>query len=820
MCSHTGRSFPDTIPDHVPVVILGGGTVGQSMSLMLARYNIDTLLVEQTIPRAKKLQRNQTAEKEEEKTTGTGKGPGATQMARSDDPGVTTPPPPPHPRAHVLHTRSMEILRELGLEETVHKRAPPQTQWRHFRYVESMLGEELASVDFYRGPTARWLRAASPATLSHLSQPILDEIMGDVSTPSERFPGTVHKLFGYRGNGFALEGSGDSQRVHVHLDTSPNSSNAKATAAKKTDADAETASNTKEKVVTCEYMVAADGANSLTRERLGIEMEGQTALQHFVSVHFTCEDLFPRLRELRRPGMLHFVFNRHVIGVLVAHDLEKGRWVAQFPFYPPHQSPEEVTDIGLCERLVRDCIGSPDAETMRINMHSADAWCMNALVADRFSDSESRVFLVGDSAHQFPPSGGFGLNAGIQDAHNLAWKLASVIHGESGRGILRSYTPERKQVSQALRDLSVDNFHRGLLVPEALGMPPGIPEMISKGLRTSPAALMPEVARKKMLETALGIGRTLNPVLSPPALLLFKSDTLARLRKILGKFESLPLLFPKHDLGLEYTEYGSLRMGEVEVLRPRIVEGVEQYQPRIAPGARFPHIWLSMESPNTSTPAPNERAGSFSPISSLDVISRLSVDHTSAKGKPRWVLLLDATGEEREESGDNPSANGCQHVFETAALFSANLALVAVRPEIDARAPESAAAVTAVGAPLKIFSRLATWLGGVRGGGGGTRGGKASQTLEVWDAEGNWRALVRRAMAASASDDSRNATDNGEDHYAKESDEQKSDETEHTGPFCALVRPDGVVAWCGASGGGSKDPLLRAVENLVRNPGK
>lgn len=69
-----------------------------------------------------------------------------------------------------------------------------------------------------------------------------------------------------------------------------------------------------------------------------------------------------------------------------------------------------------------------------------------------------RAFLVGDSAHRFAPTAGFGMNTGIQDAHNLAWKLAAVLNGWAGEGLLDTYEQERAPVARSNGDLSTANF--------------------------------------------------------------------------------------------------------------------------------------------------------------------------------------------------------------------------------------------------------------------------------------------------------------------------------------------------------------------------
>ena len=83
---------------------------------------------------------------------------------------------------------------------------------------------------------------------------------------------------------------------------------------------------------------------------------------------------------------------------------------------------------------------------LEIEILSIGSWTMNATVADKYS--ERRCFLVGDSAHQLPPTGGFGANTGIQDAHNLAWKLSLVLKGSASESLLDTYEQERKPVAE------------------------------------------------------------------------------------------------------------------------------------------------------------------------------------------------------------------------------------------------------------------------------------------------------------------------------------------------------------------------------------
>ena len=96
------------------------------------------------------------------------------------------------------------------------------------------------------------------------------------------------------------------------------------------------------------------------------------------------------------------------------------------PIFPPLQQASDYTPEESA-RLVRASLGITDPD-FPIEVHSARSWAMSAEVAERYSNG--RVILAGDAAHRFPPAGGFGMNTGIQDAHNLAWKLAAVLQGD------------------------------------------------------------------------------------------------------------------------------------------------------------------------------------------------------------------------------------------------------------------------------------------------------------------------------------------------------------------------------------------------------
>jgi putative polyketide hydroxylase len=102
--------------------------------------------------------------------------------------------------------------------------------------------------------------------------------------------------------------------------------------------------------------------------------------------------------------------------------------------------------------LIRQAVGIPDLPVIVLGV---SAWEASAHVADRYG--HGRIFLAGDAAHEMPPTGGFGLNTGVQDVHNLAWKLASVLHGQADVSLLETYHPERQPIGAAITRASLEN---------------------------------------------------------------------------------------------------------------------------------------------------------------------------------------------------------------------------------------------------------------------------------------------------------------------------------------------------------------------------
>ncbi|MFG2518136.1 FAD-dependent oxidoreductase [Streptomyces sp. NPDC048527] len=259
--------------------------------------------------------------------------------------------------------------------------------------------------------------------------------------------------------------------------------------------------------VRADYLVAADGPRSPIRERLAIGQSGPGDLFHNVSMTFTSHGLAEVVGDRR--FIVCYLTNPEADGALLPVD-NREHWVFHAPWHPEHgETLEEFTDE-RCTEHIRRATGVPDLD---VQITGRAAWHAAERVAERYSDR--RVFLAGDSAHEMSPTGAFGSNTGIQDAHNLAWKLAAVVGGWAGPGLLDSYDLERRPVAETTSarasSRSVEHSHPGYTPgPEAGGRgaggpgAPGGPGAGGPGGPGGPGAGGPGGKKGGILNVALG----------------------------------------------------------------------------------------------------------------------------------------------------------------------------------------------------------------------------------------------------------------------------------------------------------------------------
>ncbi|BDV40859.1 FAD-dependent oxidoreductase [Methylocystis bryophila] len=200
--------------------------------------------------------------------------------------------------------------------------------------------------------------------------------------------------------------------------------------------------------VICDYLLAGDGAGSSVRKELGVEMEGPGVLTHAVSMLFEAD--LPSV--LNGAGAhLYYLRNSEFTGAFVSCDDPRfGQLNVEYD--PATKTPRDFGRMH-CADLVRKALGTSELE---VKVHDVLPWQMSASVAKQFS--RGRVFLVGDAAHLTPPVGGLGGQGGIQDAADLAWKLAFVIKGYAGADLLTTYEAERRPVAHLANARGIANY--------------------------------------------------------------------------------------------------------------------------------------------------------------------------------------------------------------------------------------------------------------------------------------------------------------------------------------------------------------------------
>ncbi|MEV0236681.1 FAD-dependent monooxygenase [Nonomuraea sp. NPDC050786] len=198
------------------------------------------------------------------------------------------------------------------------------------------------------------------------------------------------------------------------------------------------------RTIRSDYLIAADGFRGAIRRRLGIDHTGPGVTQNWVT--FIVEADLAELVTQR--AMLWIVVNAEIGFGSFLTTAVPGQWAISFTYDPAKESPADFTPA-RCEKVARTVIG----RDVPVTVLDIACWEEAVGVADRYR--HGRVFLAGDSAHVWSPAGAMGANAAVQDAHNLAWKLAGVLGGWAGAGLLDTYEPERRPVARTLAEITV-----------------------------------------------------------------------------------------------------------------------------------------------------------------------------------------------------------------------------------------------------------------------------------------------------------------------------------------------------------------------------
>jgi 2,4-dichlorophenol 6-monooxygenase len=327
------------------------------------------------------------------------------------------------PRAHITNQRTMEVLRDLGVEDEALSVGTPQQLMGESVFCTSLAGEEIARMRTWGTEDERLTEyaAASPCPMLDLPQPYLEPV---------------------------LVGNAAQRGAKVRFDT--------------------------------EFLSLeqdSDGVTALLRDRLrGDEFTlrsryliGEEGKGGSMNIAFEA-DLTRYVQH--RPGVLYWVVRPgEGIGGIGMGALRMVRpwnkWMAVWGY--DINGPAPVLDHAEAMRIVTGLLGDRHID---VRIESTSLWTVNDMYAKSYS--AGRVFCAGDAVHRHPPSNGLGSNTSIQDSYNLAWKLALVLRGQAGPALLETYSAERAPVGEQV--VTRANRSTGEFVPlfEALGLGDGL----------------------------------------------------------------------------------------------------------------------------------------------------------------------------------------------------------------------------------------------------------------------------------------------------------------------------------------------------------
>lgn len=323
------------------------------------------------------------------------------------------------PRAHITNQRTMEVLRDLGrnVEDEAYMFAAEQDLMGENVFCTSLTGEEI-------GRMKSWGKHPLSRAEHHLSSP---SHMNDL--PQTFMEPLLFKTACSRG-------------TQARMSTEYVSHEQDADGVTTTCLDRLTG---KQFTVRSKFLVGADGGNSKVAEHAGLTFEGKMGVGGSMNILFEA-DLSQHVAH--RPSVLYWVLQPGAdvggIGMgLVRMVRPWHEWLIVWG-YDINQPAPEVTDE-FAVKVVRDLVGDQDLQP---KIKSVSTWTVNNMYATRMSNG--RVFCMGDATHRHPPSNGLGSNTSIQDAFNLAWKLAAVIKGQAGAGLLDSYNTERAPIAKQI----------------------------------------------------------------------------------------------------------------------------------------------------------------------------------------------------------------------------------------------------------------------------------------------------------------------------------------------------------------------------------
>lgn len=445
------------------------------------------------------------------------------------------PGPANSPRAHYTNQRAMEVFRDLGIEDQVRDVAVPGELMASTVWATSFAGRELARLMSWGTGVARKsdYEAASPCAVCNIPQHILEPVLLEAGrnrgadirfsaelTGIEQTPEAVHALVRDRGTGT-------------------------------------------EYTIRARYAIGADGARSTVAGQAGFGFDGEAGLAHRATVWLEAD--LTRYAA-HRPGILYFICqpgDYSPAGYSVFVCVRPWTEWAMLLSYDPAEG-ESVLSVPAVTARAASLIGD---DTVGIRVKSVSRWQVNHMLARDYR--RGRIFLAGDAAHRHPPGNGLGSNTAVQDAYNLAWKLAHVLRGQAGDALLDSYHAERRPVGKQVVDRALNSTMNQPTLPRMLGFRPG--QSADDGWRS--------------------VGE------------LFADSEAGRRRRdaLQAAVDRQHYQFNAHgvELGQRYQSAAIVADGTPFPDYDRDPE--LYYQPTAHPGARLPHAWLEHRGQRVST---------------------------------------------------------------------------------------------------------------------------------------------------------------------------------------------------------------------------
>ncbi|MBO1012455.1 FAD-dependent monooxygenase [Achromobacter sp. SD115] len=381
----------------IPVLVVGAGPAGLAATALLAKYGIQTLAITRY-------------------------------------PGTAN-----SPRAHITNQRTIEVMRDLGIEDRVRAQATPNALMLNNVWATSFAGKELARLQTWGGGDQRRddYDRASPCAMCNIPQHLLEPIILTAAREhgAQFLFNTELKTISQDADGVVAEMvdtiSGEEIRVRA------------------------------------QYAVGADGGNSLVAKQLGFEFDGEMGLGAAISCWLDV-DLTPYVQH--RPGVLYWMAepgNSYWFGSGTFVCVRPWNEWIMLSMYDKSKGEPDLSEDAIVARA-RAVIGVPD---IPVKVKSANKWQINHIAARAMG--KGRVFLAGDAAHRHPPANGLGTNTSIQDGFNLAWKLALVLKGQAGPDLLETYSQERQPVARGVVDRAMKSVNDMKAIADAIGFTPG-----------------------------------------------------------------------------------------------------------------------------------------------------------------------------------------------------------------------------------------------------------------------------------------------------------------------------------------------------------